>query len=175
MKKAYLSLIHIITILENTLCATGLIVATVLTFIQVLNRYWLHYEIMWLSDLILYIFVFTVFFIIAMTTREEAHTAVDILEEHLFSGPVARPIYKICIHFCSLAILCIIVPIFYVYFLKALKFPEYGTLVRWFNTSWLIEGMFVMFLLSIFHTVHNIGVHAVGLSTVLRGMQEVAE
>lgn len=175
MKKIYLGLVDAITFLENLLCSLGLILATVLTFAQVLNRYWLHYEIMWLSDLVLYFFVFTVFLIIAMTTREEAHTTVDILEEHLFRGPKARPIYKIFINLCSLAIFAITIPIFYTYFLKSLKFAEYGTLVRWFNTSWLIETMFAMFILSVFHTVHNIGRHAVAYLAACRAAKEATK
>ncbi len=175
MKKAYCRLVNAIAVFENVLCALGLVAATALTFAQVVNRYWLHYEIMWLSDLVLYCFVFTVFVIIAMTTREEAHTTVDILEEHLFRGPIARPLYKICIHFCSLAVFSITIPIFYTYFLKALRFPEYGTLVRWFNTSWLIEIMFVTFILSVFHTLHNIGRHAIVLSQAYRTRKGAAK
>ena len=97
------------------------------------------------------------------------------MEERLLQGPIARPIYKIFIHLCSLAAFAITVPIFYTYFLKALKFPEYGTLVCWFNTSWLIEIMFVMFVLSIFHTLHNIGRHAIALSKACRTIKGAAE
>ena len=45
---------------ELLLGAIGLGIAIILNFCQVVNRYWLHYEVMWLGDLMLYIFIFSI-------------------------------------------------------------------------------------------------------------------
>ena len=60
MKNLYLRFVSLIEIFENTICASGLVLTTVLVFAQVINRYWLHFEIMWLSDLALYFLRFYV-------------------------------------------------------------------------------------------------------------------
>lgn len=142
----------VLRILENTVSAVGLIITTVLIFAQVINRYWLHFEVMWINDLALYIFVLTVFITVALTTRERGHTAVEMLQEHLFTKrPFARSLYFL---FRSIASLCVAVifsfPV-YKFFLRSIRYPEYGTLVRWFNTSWLVYSMFVMICLIILH------------------------
>ena len=155
MKKAYLSFIALLSLFENAVSAFGMIFATFFTVVQIVNRYWLHYEIMWLSDLVLYVFVFASIFSIALTTREEAHISVDVFVELFFRGPKAKKLIKIIINCVSLGLICVVLPLFYTYFLRALKFQEWGTLVRWFNTSWLVEGIFFMFLLNILHIVHN--------------------
>ena len=175
MKKTYLKFFRVITLVENAVCALGLILTTFATVIQVLNRYWLHYEIMWLADMTLYIFLSTLFFMMATTTREESHTSVDILEAHAFKGPLLKPVYKICSGLCSLAIIITVLPIFYAYLLRAIKFPEYSTLVRWFNTSWLIELMFGMLILSIFHTLHNVGLQVLAFKAALVGRKAEKE
>lgn len=169
MKKLYFSFLGLLTFLENLLCASGLIFATLATVVQIANRYWLHYEILWLPDLILYIFITSAIISIAITTREDAHTAVDVFVERIFRGEKGAKAGKIFINLFSLAILWFIIPIFYAYFLKALKFDEWGTLVPWFNTSWLVEGIFVMFLLCVFHIIHNTAVQAKGLYSLCCG------
>jgi TRAP-type C4-dicarboxylate transport system permease small subunit len=85
-----------IEIAENLLCSFGLLIVTAMTFFQVLNRYWLHLEIMWLGDLSLYLFIPFVFLTIALTTREKGHTAVDVFGEKLFKAkPREFALYKI--------------------------------------------------------------------------------
>ena len=155
MKKIYQSFVGLLAFVENAISAFGLIFATLFTVVQIVNRYWLHFEIMWLSDLTLYIFVLGSIFSIALTTRLDAHTCVDVFIEMLCKREKAKKLSKILINFVSLGILCMTLPLFYAYFLRALKFAEWGTLVRWFNTSWLVECIFVMFVLNIFHIVHN--------------------
>ena len=155
MKKFYFLFVALLTFLENFLCAFGIIFATVATVAQIINRYWLHFEIMWISDLALFIFVFAAIISIAITTREDAHTAVDVFVERIFKGKKAFKIGKIFINFACLGIIYLLMPIFYKYFLSALEFDEWATLVPWFNTSWLVEAIFVMFVLCVFHIVHN--------------------
>ena len=58
MKTVFKRVLHVIETVEGAVCVIGLFVTTLLIFAQVLNRYLLHFEIMWLSDLALYIFVF---------------------------------------------------------------------------------------------------------------------
>jgi hypothetical protein len=50
-------------------------------------------------------------------------------------------------------------------------FPEYGTLVRWFNTSWLIQLLFVVLILCIFHTLHNVGLQVLAFRAALGGRE----
>lgn len=141
-----------ILLFENIACSLGLILTTFLVFIQVINRYWLHLEIMWLSDLALYIFVFSILLTISLTTREEGHTAVDVFAEAFFGKkPKVHFAYRMFLNFISLIILIVFLSPVWRFTLRALKYPEYGTLVRWFNTSWLAETMFVMLILCIFH------------------------
>ena len=57
MKKFF----HYLTMLEFLLASTGLLLTISLTFCQVINRYWLNFEIMWISDFALYIFILTIY------------------------------------------------------------------------------------------------------------------
>lgn len=163
MKKLYLSFVDLIAFLENIIASFALIFATFSTIWQIVNRYWLHYEIMWVGDFTLYVFVLGVITIIAMTTRENAHTSVDIIASHIFKYRIAGGIFKVFINLCSIAAIILPLPNFYKYFLNAMKFPEWGTLCPWFNTSWLVEAIFIMLVLCIFHIAHNTGVVIIGL------------
>ena len=51
----------------------------------------------------------------------------------------------------SLVILGILLPAAYQFMVRAIKYPEYGTLVRWFNTSWLQIALFVSLILVLVH------------------------
>ncbi|MDR3230432.1 MAG: TRAP transporter small permease subunit [Synergistaceae bacterium] len=163
MKRAYLSFVRLITILENAVSTFGLVFATFFTVFQILNRYWLHLEIIWIADLTLYVFVFSSFFSTAIATREDAHTCVDVFVGLLCKGERAKEWSRIIISFLCIVILCALTPAFYAYFLRAIKFAEWGTLVRWFNTSWITEAFFVMFILNIFHIAQNTAMRVINL------------
>jgi TRAP-type C4-dicarboxylate transport system permease small subunit len=169
MKKIYLSFVAFVAVAENAISAFGLMFATLFTVVQIVNRYWLHYEIMWLADLNLYVFVAGSIFSIALTTRLDAHTCVDVFVELLCKGAKAKKMSKILINFASLGLLCVILPLFYAYFLRALKYDEWGTLVPWFNTSWLVESVFVMFVLNVFHIAHNTAIHIIDFCKLSNG------
>jgi TRAP-type C4-dicarboxylate transport system permease small subunit len=169
MKKAYLSFIRLITIIEDGVSIVGLMFATFSTILQILNRYWLHYEIMWIGDLTLYVFVLSSFFSVALATREDSHICVDVFVGFFCKGESAKKVSKIIINIVCIAILCALTPIFYAYFLRALKFPEWGTLVRWFNSSWLIEILFVTFIFDIYHIIHNTARDVIDLCGILNG------
>ncbi|WP_300525592.1 TRAP transporter small permease subunit [Aminiphilus sp.] len=141
-----------IEIAENLLCGLGLLIVTAMTFFQVLNRYWLHLEIMWLGDLSLYLFIPFVFLTIALTTREKGHTAVDVFGEKLFKEkPREFALYKIALQLASLGVLLLFAQPTYEFALASVRYPQYGTLVTWFNTSWLMQSLFVSVLLCIVH------------------------
>ncbi len=141
-----------IEIAENLLCGLGLLIVTAMTFFQVLNRYWLHLEIMWLGDLSLYLFIPFVFLTIALTTREKGHTAVDVFGEKFFKKKSRGfALYKIALHVISLGVLLLFAHPTYEFALASFRYPQYGTLVTWFNTSWLMQSLFVSVLLCIVH------------------------
>lgn len=145
-------ILHIVQQSENAICAVGLVACTFLVFAQVVNRYWLHFEIMWFGDLALYTFIFFMLLAGALTTWREGHVAVDYFREKAFTGkPRAMTIYRLCLVAISIALTGVIFSIAYKFMLRAVKYPEYGTLVRWFNTSWLHITLFVALGLVLVH------------------------
>jgi C4-dicarboxylate transporter DctQ subunit len=137
---------------ETVICGAGLILTTLLIFAQVINRYLLHFEIMILNDLALYTFILFMLIAAGYTTWKEGHVAVDVFRERLVKGrPVAAGAYRVFLVLLSLFILCLMFPIAYPFMRKAIQYPEYGTLVRWFNTSWLQMLVFWSLLLVLLH------------------------
>jgi TRAP-type C4-dicarboxylate transport system permease small subunit len=137
---------------ETAICGVGLMITTLLIFAQVINRYLLHFEIMILNDLALYTFIFFMLLAAAYTTWNEGHVAVDIFREWLVEGrPVAAAVYRVSLLVLSIAILCLLLPIAYAFMRRAIEYPEYGTLVQWFNTSWLQILVFWSLLLVLLH------------------------
>jgi len=166
MKTFYLGLIRAIGIAESFLCYAGLVLCSLMVFAQVINRYILHYEIMWIGDLSLYFFVPMMILSISLTSRFGGHTSVDVfVDMALARRPTGRKLYGIFVDLISLAILLYMLPMAFKMFRHALEFAEYGTLVRWFNTCWIRESVLVMVVLCIIHTVHGIGVKVVALRT----------
>lgn len=134
------------------ICSIGLILTTLLIFAQVINRYWLHFEIMWFGDLALYLFIFFMFVAAAITTWREGHVAVDVFRDRITKGkPTAAAIYRVFLVVLSIAILGVLLPIAYQFMLRAMKYPEYGTLVRWFNISWLQITLFFALAFVLLH------------------------
>ena len=157
MKIWYLSLIRLIGWVENIICYSGLMICSILVFIQVLNRYLLHFEIMWIGDLTLYLYVPFMLLSIAMTAREKGHTTVDVFVDIFFRDrPRALLFYQIGINLFVLATLFYLLPLGHKLFINALKYPEYGTLVTWFNTSWNREMLYIVLILCIIHTTHHL-------------------
>ena len=145
-------ILNIIAIIENTICAIGLWVTTILIFCAIVNRYWLHLPIMWFNDLALYCFIFFMLITSALTTRERGHTSVDVFRQKFFEGkPRADVIYSIFLNIVSIVVVLIFLPVTWKFMLRAIKYPEYGTLVRWFNTSWLMSSLFIAIILILIH------------------------
>ena len=88
----------------------------------------------------------------AYTTWNEGHVAVDMFREWLVKDrPVAAEIYRTLLVLLSIGILGVLLPIAYAFMRRAMEYPEWGTLVRWFNTSWLQILVFWSLLLVLLH------------------------
>lgn len=137
---------------ETALCGVGLMLTTLLIFAQVINRYLLHFEIMIFNDLALYTFIFFMLIAAAYTTWHEGHVAVDVFREFLVKGrPIAAGAYRVFLVFLSIFILCLLLPVAYAFMQRAILYPEWGTLVRWFKESWLHMLVFWSLLLVLLH------------------------
>ena len=126
-------------------------------FFQILNRFWLRLDIMWINDLSLFIFIFFVFFAIVFTTREDGHTSVDMFIDLLFAkNPFGRALYILFTRiFCILTVAIFLIPAYY-FAMDAYQYPQPGNLVRWFNESWLMESLFFTMILSLLHLIYNV-------------------
>ena len=132
--------------------ALGLILSIVLTFCQVVNRYWLHYEIMWIGDAALYIFIFTIYVAISYGAAIKTHIAVDILPEFLCKGSKYKAFAFDMVK--SLVTIVMVVSMWgptWRVVKRAYKYPEFATLVRWFNMSWLVYALGAMTVLTVLH------------------------
>ncbi|MEE8413935.1 MAG: TRAP transporter small permease subunit [Dehalococcoidales bacterium] len=152
IKSVLKRILHGVQTTQVIICTIGLILTTLLIFAQVINRYWLHFEIMWFGDLALYLFIFFMFVAAAITTWREGHVAVDVFRDRITKGkPTAAAIYRAFLVVLSIAILGVLLPIAYQFMLRAMKYPEYGTLVRWFNISWLQITLFFALAFVLLH------------------------
>ncbi|MCK5768390.1 MAG: TRAP transporter small permease subunit [Candidatus Atribacteria bacterium] len=144
--------LKVIGITENIICGIGLWVTTILVFCAIVNRYFLHFPIMWFNDLALYCFIFFMLITSSLTTREKGHTSVDVFRQKVFEGkPRANTIYSIFLNSVSIVVVVIFLPATWRFMLRAIKYPEYSTLLRWFNTSWLMSTLFIAMLLILVH------------------------
>ena len=158
MRAAFRRILRLVENAEGAVCAVGLFVTSVLIFAQVVNRYFLHFEIMWFSDLALYIFIFFMLLAAAYTTWREGHVAVDFLRGKIVKDkPVSAAVYRVVLDLMSIAALGAILPAAFRFLKRALKYPEYGTLVRWFNTSWLQITLLIALVLVLMHLVVILG------------------
>jgi len=134
LKKALIRILKTIQLVESVCCFVGLSVSTLLVTAQVFNRYWLHFEIMWFSDLALYSYLMFMFIAATLATWQESHVAVDFFRDSLLKGIAST-----------------FVPVTFQIMEKALQYPEYGTLVPWFNTSWIRIILTVSYSLVVLH------------------------
>jgi TRAP-type C4-dicarboxylate transport system permease small subunit len=120
----------------------------------VINRYLLHFEIMFLNDLALYTFIFFMLIAASYTTWQEGHVAVDMFRERLVgTRPVAAAIYRVILVLLAIFLLCLLLPGAFAFMRQAVQYPQWGTLVRWFNESWLQGFVFWSLLLVLLHTL----------------------
>ncbi len=158
MKKFFQSILQAIESVEMTFCLITMTITTVLICATVINRYILHYEIMWLNDLALYIFVFFMFTAVAVTASREGHISIDMFYKQVFRDkPKGMAFYKLFLVAFSIFILCVFLPVAYAFMKRAIQYPEYGTLLRWFNTSWIQIFLFIGLLLVLMHLLVILG------------------
>jgi TRAP-type C4-dicarboxylate transport system permease small subunit len=137
---------------ETAVCGVGLILTTLLIFAQVLNRYMFHFEIMFLNDLALYTFIGFMLVAAAYTTWKEGHVAVDVFRQRLVGDrPLAAAAYRVLLVALAISTLSRLLPVAYGFMRRAIQYPQYGTLVRWFNESWLQILVFWSLLLVLLH------------------------
>ncbi|MBI5968935.1 MAG: TRAP transporter small permease subunit [Deltaproteobacteria bacterium] len=152
MKRFFHSIYGAIQSAEMNFSIIAMSITTLLICATVVNRYVLHIEIMWLNDLALYIFVFFMFTAFAVTAYKEGHISIDIFRTHVFKNrPAGGAFYRLFLVALSILILCIFLPVAYHFMVRAIRYPEYGTLLRWFNTSWLQIFLFIALLLVLVH------------------------
>lgn len=145
-------ILNILTVMENIICGIGIWLALILVSFDVVNRYFFHLSVSWVTDFALFVFIFFTLVAAALTAREEEHISVDVFRKILFNGkPKADTIYSIFLNIISIIIVGIFLPVTWSFFLHALKYPEYATLVRWFNTSWLRSTLFFAIFLILIH------------------------
>ncbi|MCF7936300.1 MAG: TRAP transporter small permease subunit [Synergistales bacterium] len=142
---------------EDIICYTAILTVTFLVFFKVLNRYLFRFEIMWIGDFTLYLFIFYVFAAILFTTRENGHTSVEVVAHMIYNkAPQLEKPYTITLRLVSILTACIFtIPVFH-FAARSMKYPQYGTLCRWFNTSWLMQAMFVMIVLVVAHLLRSL-------------------
>ncbi|HCR37981.1 MAG TPA: hypothetical protein DIV80_00625 [Synergistaceae bacterium] len=144
----------ILAIIENFVCYTGILGVTFLVFFNVLNRYLFRFEIMWVGDFSLYIFMIFVFACIVFTTREQGHTSVEVLLQRIgekFPG-TAKPFRLFLMILSFVTALIFTIPVLH-FAQRSMRYPQWGTLVRWFNTSWIMQAMFIMMILILAHMI----------------------
>ncbi|MEA4873431.1 MAG: hypothetical protein VB076_11565 [Synergistaceae bacterium] len=153
--------------IERFLTMGTLMIATTLAFFLVINRNIIHLEMMGMNDLIVYLYSSCLLIGMAYATKIENHSVVEVIPNKMKErGEKVYTTYLIVIDFISLSIVLTFMPQVYAMFVKAVKYPQYGTLITWFNQSWIIYIMFVSFCLCIVHLFLNIGIKFKRLSIV---------
>lgn len=149
--------LHGVEVSEQLITIVGLNIATLLVAAQVINRYFLHFEVMWFMDLALYCATFFMLVSCTVSTARKANVAVDFLRERVTRHrPFAGAVYAVGIRAVSIVAVCFFLPAGYRLGVRALKYPEFGSLVPWFNTSWLQISLFVVMVVVLIHLVVHI-------------------
>ena len=145
-------LLKAIELIELNFCLITMSVTTLLICATVFNRYIFHYEIMWLNHAALYVFVSFMFVAFAVCAYREGHISIDMFWKKAFRNTAkGTAFYRLFLVALSIAILVIFLPTAYRFMLRAMQYPEYGTLIRWFNTSWLQIFLFICLILCLLH------------------------
>lgn len=142
---------------ERRIASFCLVATTILAFIQVMNRYLLHFEVMGIGDLYLYLYIVCLYASLALTTKENGHTAVEVFGGFLErKAPKTVRRYKIAVQVTSLCILLLFLPTVWNFFRQSVAYPEPSTLVPWFNTSWLVYCMCLSLFLCAYHMIRSL-------------------
>ncbi|MDR3280664.1 MAG: TRAP transporter small permease subunit [Synergistaceae bacterium] len=139
--------------IESIIAGFFLLVTTTTAFFQVLNRHIFHFAIMGMGDLCVYAYTISLFFAFAYASYESIQTSVEIIPNRLaqFKNKNIHKYYCIFLDLLSIVIVAVFVFSLYGMLKKAIRYPEWGTLIRWFNMSWLVYALFFTFCLCVFH------------------------
>jgi TRAP-type C4-dicarboxylate transport system permease small subunit len=83
-------LLKAIELIELNFCLITMSATTLLICATVFNRYIFHYEIMWLNDAALYIFVSFMFVAFAVCAYREGHISIDMFWKRHFGKRLRR-------------------------------------------------------------------------------------
>lgn len=152
IKSALKWALNAIQSVEGAISGIGLLITTLLMFAHVLDRYWLHLGIIWFGNLALLCFIFFMFLAATVATWQETHVKVDAFKEMVTRGkPRAISLHGVLMAFIAVALVCVFLPVIYDNMIHAWNHPEYDTLVRWFNMSWLRSVLFFALVLILVH------------------------
>ena len=152
-RRFYLAL----TRFQDAICAIGLFAATLLIFVQVVNRFALHVGLVWVLDLALYIYMMTVFVAATVATRERGHVAVEYFYLRWFRRrPVGMARWAFALTLISVAAALTFVPPAWQFMLKSIRFPQYSALLPGFDTNWIKIVFVCAFLVVVFHLIINL-------------------
>ena len=172
MQYIYNRLSEKLSYIESLVSGIGLVVTTLLAFLQVLNRYLFRFEIMWLSDASLYVFIISMLIGACFATAKEGHVRVDIFNNWIVKRrPRAESIYRLVLLLLGLIILSLFLPSAFFYMQQALRYPEYGTLIRWVNTGWFQQLVFVSSIIIFIHLSVSFVKEIINLILILREKQ----
>lgn len=143
--------------IEQSIAALFLVITTTLAIFQVMNRHIFHWEIMGIGDLIVYSYVICLFFSFAHVAKEDQQTYVEVVPMKLgqLENKNIQKYYCMGLDLISIAVILTFLFPLYGAYRKAVKFPEWGTLITWFNQSWLVYLLFGVFVLGFFHMLVN--------------------
>ena len=89
--------------IENIIVGSGLLVTTIIVFVNVISRYLFSYSFSWVEEAARYIVVWVAMFGGALCIRRGAHVAIDIIKL-VFPLHVLRVIYSF-VSFCAMVII----------------------------------------------------------------------
>jgi TRAP-type C4-dicarboxylate transport system permease small subunit len=150
---------------EKAIACTFLLLTTSVAFFQVLNRHIFHLEIMGMGDLCIYAYMIALFFSFAYVAREDSQTAVEIVQNKLKerASPKWSQCYGVFLDAVSIGVVVIFLFPLYSAVGKAIRYPEWSVLIRWFNQSWLVQILFLTFCLCLFHMIAALWTKAAGV------------
>lgn len=133
-----------------------LLSATTLAFLNVLNRYIFHFQIIGVGSLILYLYVGKIYFAMMLTTAEDNNAAVDVLKDRFVAGDPGRLwIHTSARTVFGVVILALFLKGVYLEVIDAFQYPEFDILLPWFNVSWLIYLMFTALSVCMYHLLRR--------------------
>ncbi len=145
--------------LEDWVLMAATFLTTVMIFIQVINRYIFQFELTWINDTAIFVFVFLMALGLAGATRHGSHTSIEIFSSTVWGEGVeciGKLKYQIILRGVTIICLMIFLKPMWNYVVDLWKFPQYWVLVPWFNEAWLVYATFISLILCIIHCSFDI-------------------